>query len=443
MGLSIDGLISGQDTTTLIDNLIAVEAIPQTLLKGKVTAAQSYTTAVQGLNTQVATLADAATKAAKPASYDLYSATSSSSQVTATTSAGAAPGVVDVTVGRLAQNQVTVTGPVSTWPDATLTLTNAAGTATVITPASGSLDDVVTAVNAAGLGITATKVAVGAGAFRVQFSSAAPGAANGFTVTGGTVPTTEVKAAQDAQVTLWAGTTAEQAITSGSNTFTNLLPGLDVTVSVVSATPVTLTVARDDTAITTMASGLVTSLNNIFAVITNRSAVSTTTDSTGKPVTSAGVFAGDSTIRTVNQNLITAASMPVDGHSPSEIGISITKSGTLEFDQDKFAAALAKDPAGTMKTVQEIAGRVASASAAASDKYSGTLTATITSQESQVKTMGLEITDWDLRLTAKRSSLERTYTAMESRLGELKSQSAWLTSQIASLLPAYTGSTSS
>lgn len=442
MGLSIDGLISGQDTTTLINNLLAVEAIPQTLLKGKVSAAQSYTTAVQGLNTQVAALADTATKAAKPASYDLYTATSSSSQVTATTSTGAAAGVLDVTVGRLAQNQVTVTGPLTAWPETTLTLTNAAGTATVITPASASLDDVVTAVNAAGLGITATKVAVGADGFRVQFSSAAPGAAASFTLTGGTVPTTQVRAAQDAQVTLWAGTTAEQTITSGSNTFTNLLPGLDVTVNAVSTTPVTLTLTRDDTAITKMAGGLVSSLNDIFAVITNRSAVSTTTDSTGKSVTTAGLFAGDGTIRTVKQNLLTAASMPVDGRSPSEIGISITKSGTLEFDAEKFAAALAKDPAGVMKTVQEISGRVATAAATASDKYDGTLTATITSQQSQVRTMGLEISDWDLRLSAKRTSLERVYTAMESRLGELKAQSSWLTSQINSLPDAYTGSSS-
>ena len=134
--------------------------------------------------------------------------------------------------------------------------------------------------------------------------------------------------------------------------------------------------------------------------------------------------------------------MPVDGRSPSEIGISITKSGTLEFDAEKFAAALAKDPAGTMKTVQEISGRIASAAATASDKYDGTLTATVTSQQSQVRTMGLEISDWDLRLNAKRTSLERTYTAMESRLGELKTQSAWLTSQIASLPDAYTGSSS-
>ena len=442
MGLSIDGLISGQDTTTLINNLIAVEAIPQTLLKGKVTAAQSYTTAVQGLNTQVATLADAATKAAKPASYDVYTATSSSSHVTATTSAGAAGGVLDVTVGRLAQNQVTVTGPLAAWPDATLTLTNAAGKATVLTPASTSLDDVVAAVNAAGLGITATKVAVGADGFRVQFSSAAPGEAGAFTLTGGTVPTTQVKAAQDAKVTLWAGTTAEQTIISGTNTFTDLLPGLDVTVTAVSTTPVTLTVTRNDAAITKMAGGLVGSLNDIFAVITNRSAVSTTTDSAGKSVTTAGLFAGDSTIRAVKQNLLTAASMPVDGHSPSEIGISITKTGTLEFNAEKFAAALAKDPTGVMKTVQEISGRVQAAAVTASDKYDGTLTATVTSGQSQVRTMGLEISDWDLRLTAKRSSLERVYTAMESRLGELKAQSSWLTSQINSLPDAYTGSSS-
>ena len=117
MGLSIDGLISGQDTTTLINNLIAVEAIPQTLLKGKVTAAQNYTTAVQGLNTKVAALFDTATAAAKPASYSLYTAASSSNQVTATTSAGVSAGVIDVTVGRLAQNQVTVTGPLTAWPD--------------------------------------------------------------------------------------------------------------------------------------------------------------------------------------------------------------------------------------------------------------------------------------------------------------------------------------
>ena len=443
MGLSIDGLISGQDTTTLINNLIAVEAIPQTLLKGKVSAAQNYTTAVQGLNTKVAALADSATAASKPASYDLYTATSSSSQVTATTSTGAAAGVLDITVGRLAQNQVTVTGPLAAWPDATLTLTNAAGKATVLTPASTSLDDVVAAVNAAGLGITATKVAVGADGFRVQFSSAAPGEAGAFTLAGSTVPTTQVKAAQDAKVTLWAGTTAEQTITAGTNTFTNLLPGLDVTVTAVSTTPVTLTVTRNDAAITKMAGGLVGSLNDIFAVITNRSAVSTTTDSAGKSVTTAGLFAGDSTIRAVKQNLLTAASMPVDGHSPSEIGISITKTGTLEFDATKFAAALAKDPAGVMKTVQEISGRVQAAAASASDKYDGTLTNTITSQESQVRTMGLEISDWDLRLTAKRTSLERVYTAMESQLGTLKSQAEWLTSQVASLPDVYTGSSSS
>jgi flagellar hook-associated protein 2 len=436
MGITIDGMISGQDTTTLINSLIQVEAIPQTLLKSKVAAAQNYTSAVQSLNAKVAALADTAAAAAKPASYSLFTAASSSTGVVASTGAGVSAGTLDVTVGRLAQNQVTVTGALSTWPDATLTLTDAAGTATVITPASGSLDDVVAAVNAAGLGITATKVAVGGDQFRLQFSATATGAAAAFSVSGSTVPTTQVKAGQDAAVTLWAGTTAEQTITSAGNTFTDLLPGLSVTVSAVSTVPATLTVTRDDTAITAVAAGLVAGLNDVFLQISSRTAVSTTTDSAGNSTTTAGLFAGDGTIRTVNQQMLSAASLPVDGRSPSSVGISISQAGALEFDAEVFAAAMVTDPAGTMKTVQAIAARVADAASVVSDKYDGVLTATITSQESQVRDMGTQITDWDRRLASRRTTLERTYTAMESRLGELKTQSEWLTAQIASL-PTY------
>ena len=63
-------------------------------------------------------------------------------------------------------------------------------------------------------------------------------------------------------------------------------------------------------------------------------------------------------MRSVNQSILSAASLPVGTPptSPSEIGISITKTGTMEFDATKFAAALAADPAGTAAKVQEIAG---------------------------------------------------------------------------------------
>ena len=111
MGMAVDGLISGLNTTQLIDSLMQAEAIPQTLLKNKVTDSTTYITAMQALNTKVAALADSATKLAKPAGVDLHTASTSSTAVTATAGPGAVDGTIDFTVDTLAQSQVMVTGP--------------------------------------------------------------------------------------------------------------------------------------------------------------------------------------------------------------------------------------------------------------------------------------------------------------------------------------------
>ena len=439
MATTIDGLSSGLDTTSLINSLMRVEAVPQTQLKAKVSSAQTMISALQGLNTQVAALADLATKAAKPTALDVYSATSSSTGVTVATSAGAAAGQIDLVVGKLAQTQVTVSGPVTVWPDTNLTFTRADGTVTTVTGASTSLDDMVSAVNAAGVGITATKVAVGADGFRLQFTATTPGAAAGVAISGTTVPMTQTKGAQDAEVTLWAGTLAEQKITSATNTFAGILPGMTLTVSAASVTPVSITVGRDVAQISKTASDLITSLNGIFAVITNRSAVSTTTNSSGVTSTIAGVFSGDSTIRDTRQRVLSAASMPVNGRSPSEYGISITRSGTMEFDAGKFAAALAKDPSTVKAAVTEIATRVAAAATTASDKYDGQLTQKITGEQSTVRNLGDRIADWDRSLATRRATLQSTYTALETQLSALKAQSSWLSAQVAGLPTSSTG----
>lgn len=430
---AIDGLVSGLDTTSLINSLMQVEAVPQTQLKAKVTTSQNLISALQSLNAQVAALGTLATKTAKPAALDLFSSTSSSTNVTVATSAGATAGQLDLVVGKLAQTQVTVSGAVTAWPDTNLTITAANGTVTTVTAASTSLDDMVSAVNKAGAGVTATKVAVGAGGFRLQFTATGSGTAAGVTLSGTTVPMTEVKAGQDAELTLWTGTPAEQKITSATNTFASILPGMTITVAAASTDPVSITVARDDAQIGTVASDLITSLNDIFSTIAARSAVSTSTNASGVSSTTAGIFAGDSTVRDAKQKLLTAASAPINGHSPSEYGISITKAGAMEFDAAKFAAALAKDPATVKAAVTEIATRVAAAATAASDKYDGQITSKITGQQTTVKNLGDRIADWDRSLATRRATLQSTYTALETQLSALKAQSSWLTAQVAGL----------
>ena len=71
--MGIDGMISGLNTTDLINQLMQAEAIPQTLLKTKQTNTTTLVTALQALNTKVSSLADAATTAAEAAAGHRWS----------------------------------------------------------------------------------------------------------------------------------------------------------------------------------------------------------------------------------------------------------------------------------------------------------------------------------------------------------------------------------
>ncbi|MFJ6028458.1 flagellar filament capping protein FliD [Pseudarthrobacter sp. NPDC092424] len=455
MGIALPGLATGMDTTGLISSLMRIEAIPQTLLKNKVSASQSMVTSLQTLNAKIASLAELSKATAKTGALDLFVATSSSEGVTAKAGAGATAGSVDFTVDRLAQAHAGVTASMTVWPNdpPVLTFVGADGTRTEVAAASTSLDDVVSAVNAsATAGVTAMKVSTGNGEYRLQLTSKTSGAAGSFTAYRGNTADLDAGTAtdlfaepgaavittgQDAQVTLWAGTGAAQAITSSSNTFTGLLPGVDVTLTSVPTAPVTVTVAGDNEQITKKAEDLVSALNGIFAYIKSNSAV---TPATGSAGTKAGNFTGDSTVRDANQRLLAAASQPVGGRSPAEIGIAITKDGNFTFDAAKFSAALAADPALVESTLQTIAGRVETAATVTSDRYKGLITASINGRQSVVKNLQDQILKWDDRLAAREETLKRIYSGLEVQISRMNSQSTWLASQIATLPQGDQGS---
>ncbi|GAA4362280.1 flagellar filament capping protein FliD [Paeniglutamicibacter cryotolerans] len=429
MGLALDGLASGLDTAALIKSLMQVEAIPQNILKNKSKSTQTMVTALQALNTKVADLAKLAAKSAKPDSLQLFSTSTSSDAIKVTAGAGAAPGSLELTVKQTAQSQLIVSGPIAEWDSDSFTITANDGSETTISAASNSLDDVIKAVNASASGVKAVKVAAGNGEFRVQFTSADSGEKNSFSISGSTVPLTEIRVAQDAQVTLWTGTDAEQTISSATNTFTALMHGVDVSVSKASTEPVTLTIGRDTEASSKVAAGLVESLNGLFKFIATNSAV--TAGSEG--ATSGMIFTGDGTVRDVNRRIMDAAIGPVDGRSPSEIGISVNRNGSIDFDAEKFAKALNDDPARVEKVLQAISSRVTGVAETLSDKYDGQITTRITGQESMAKRLDGQIMDWDRRLATREATLKRTYAALEVQLSKLNAQSGYLISQLGSL----------
>ncbi|MCU1577832.1 MAG: hypothetical protein JWP19_36 [Rhodoglobus sp.] len=455
MSLAIDGLVSGLDTTSLINQLMTIESQPQALLKTKVGTTQTLVTALQGLNSTVASLATIAKRTSLPAAVDLFAATASAPSVAVSAATGATAGQLDLSVTSVAKAQVSVSAAMTAWPDspATFTIVNAAGAKTELTAASTSISDIAASINASGAGVKAVRVAAGTDGsgnqlYRLQLSSAATGAAGAFSiyrgtsadVTAGTATNlmsatgaATITAASNASVTLWAGTAAEQVITSSTNSFTDILPGVNITVSKVEASPVTITIARDTAAISAVAANLVAGLTSVFSTIDAQSSVTTGTSSTGGATTSAGVFTGNGTVRDARAQIQAAASAPVNGRSPSEIGLTVTRDGTIQYDDAKFSAALAADPAGTQSMLQAIATRVSTAASAASDKYNGTLTTAITGQQTSLSSLSDQISSWDIRLASQRAGLETTYSALEVTLSNMQAQSSWLTSQLSAL----------
>ncbi|WP_029258618.1 MULTISPECIES: flagellar filament capping protein FliD [unclassified Microbacterium] len=453
MSLSLDGLVSGLKTTEVIKALMDVAAIPRSLLKAKMDDKNGIVTQLRTLNTAVQNLATAAEKAATRDGLARFTTTSSSPTVTVATREGAAPLAADIVVDKVAKNHTIVSAASNGWPvdPPVITLENAKGERVQVTADSSSMQDVARAVNEAGFGIVAAAVPAGRDAdgnvmHRLQLRAADSGEAGQFrayrgdtaAVAAGTASdiSTEAGAAvidvgADAQVRLWAGTSAEQVLTSSSNTFTDLFDGVDVTVSAVSTAPVTIGVAVDTAARTKASADFIAAVKDILTRIDNGSKATVAAKQGDK--TTLGVFTGDSAVRGLRTALADAVQHPVNGVSPSSIGISTDMYGVLSFDEKKFAEALAKDPDAVAGLFSDIASRVQDTSKVYSDKYDGLLTTRITGQESEVKGLGEQMERWDVRLAQRKSTLERTYARLEVMLSQLQSQSSYLSSQIAAL----------
>ena len=110
---SISGLVSGLDTATIINQLMQLEAAPQTRLKTRVSTEQGQLTALQSLNTKTAALATKAAALAGTTPWSAAAATSSNSSIAVTAaSSGVSPTRVQVTVTSVARtHQLGFTSP--------------------------------------------------------------------------------------------------------------------------------------------------------------------------------------------------------------------------------------------------------------------------------------------------------------------------------------------
>ncbi|MGY1736694.1 flagellar filament capping protein FliD [Geodermatophilus sp. SYSU D00684] len=438
VSLSVDGLISGMDTTNLITQLVAAEGTVQNQLKTRLSETQKAAEAYRSVNTKIDALRATAEVLRKDATWTAAKATSSSPAVAVAVTGTPQTGSITFRVDSIAAAH-TVVG--TTQASATtaaaytsLTVRTAAGDKPVTDLGTGSLNDTAAAINRGDYGLNATVLQVKPGEYALQVTSKATGAASSFSLVGGSFTT--LREGANSKITL-GGTTATTTglpIESATNTFTGVIPGGTLTVSAASTTPVTVDVSADPDAVAAKVQAFVDAANAALTEIAKQSANGT--DSTA-------ALRGDSNLRRLTDQVLTAVSDVVGSiGSPGTFGVQLTRDGKVSFTKDTFLTKLQADPTKVREVLagvstdggpDGVATRMLTLAKQATNATTGTLTLLAKGRDDLVTDLKGRIADWDLRLAARKKALTVQFTAMETALSSLKSQSTWLAGQLAGL----------
>lgn len=443
---SIDGLASGLDTTSLIQQLMQLERQPQRRLE---VAKQLNDFAIQtlkGLNAKFLTVKTSAEALTSTNGWQPVKSSSSNEAVAfATASAGAKPASLTFEVTQLASAGSAISpGSVAARTDivasgATIDLTKGTDTRT-ISVGDGSLNAVVDAINAEKMGVTATAVQVAPGEYKLQLSSTTTGADTGVSVAAGSFTAGTlgdmVELAPPRDATIEVGGTNPYTVTRPSNTMSDLLDGVTLTLKSLGTT--TVSVEGDTPAMTASVKKLVDNVNATLAEIRDKTAYNTATKQSA-------VLTGDGMVRGLQSRLLGAvtAGVTVDGvmHGVGEFGITVERTGTIKLDEAKLAAAYEKDPAlveAVLGGATGLAGRIEAVATVATAPAKtttdvGLITGAIKSRERQTSRLTANIKTWDSRLELREQALVRQFTSLETALAQAQSQGQWLAGQLSGL----------
>jgi len=358
MTISSAGIGSGLDVNSIVTQLMAIERQPLTALETKATAIQSTVSEYGKIKSAVSTLRDLASKLASSTTWSQTITNSSSTAVSATTNNSAA-GSYTVEVQRLASVQTIATGtavPATTTPGAgtlRIELGSYGAGQTSFTPKAGAtaVDIALTAtdtlatvrdkINAAGAGVTALVMTDASGS-RLLIRSNTSGAANAFRTSGvaslafdpsaGVTTMTQSQTAADA-----AATVNGLAVTSTSNTLSNIVDGLTLNLSTLTTAPVTVNVVTDTEAL----KKTITDFAAAYTALVKLIAADTKYDAATKK---GGILQGDSAAVGLQRQMRTLAgassgASTLFGHL-SDAGLELQGDGSMTVNATKLANAL-------------------------------------------------------------------------------------------------------
>ena len=454
--LGVGGLISGIDTTSIVDALVAQQTVPITRLQRQQSAFKTQMSALGEIISKLQSLKTAVQDLAKNGAL-ASKVTTTNSGFAATAGTGAQAGSYSVRVDQLARPSKWMSSGFAASTDVvasgTLTLTQGGTSYGPITTDGMTLADMAFAIRQSGAPVSATVLsgwdtANNRAISYLSISSLKPGYTPGAATpdsldiafspsgsgTGTAVGFHETQAAQNA---LFSVDGVDYV--RSSNTVTDALPGVTLALERGAVSPATqgtaedLALENDQAATTTNLQKFADAYNAVMTLVQKSLAVNKDTDR-------ATTLAGSSSVRSLQGLLHGVISHSVTGlagvRTLADIGLKTNRDGSLTVDATTLTSAMSRDPSALdtifSRATDGISALVGSMVDQQTSTGSGVLALGQKGLSNRIDSLDKQILSMQLRVDAYKKGLLAQFTAMEDVLSSLKSTSNYLTSQTTS-----------
>jgi flagellar hook-associated protein 2 len=307
--------------------------------------------------------------------------------------------------------------------------------------AGDTLDTLVSKINGLKAGVTASTLNDGAGSLPAHLSllSGVTGKAGELLIDGSGLGLSfhDLTSAQDAVLQVGASTSGGVLLSSSSNTFKNVVPGLDVTLSGETTDPITVTVGQSSDSVSSAIQLFVDQYNKLRDKLDTYTSFDASNGTTGTLFGSNEALHMDSDIAdAISGTYFNSGSI----RSLGELGVSIDDTGHLSFDKLQFQDKFDSDPTSVTDFFtddkQGFAVKTDAILESLVGKDNSLLVTRLDAMQKQVDQYTSDINNWNTRLSSIQDQLLNEFYNMESVVASIKNNLSYL-SQIQYIPPVF------
>ncbi len=448
MAISSPGIGSGLDVNSIVTQLVALEKQPLQQLQARASGIQSQISLVGKIQSQIAVLQTAAQSLSSPTRWGaLQASVSDAAVLSAQANAGSTAGNYSVLVNDLARPEVATTAKINVDTavgGGTISITAGGNKVDVAVADGSSLSDIAASINAEeNVGVRATVVRDGSGQEQLVLKAKNTGAA-GFSVavidndgdntdpaglsmfaySAGAGSLSQVQPGNDASVEIDG-----LPIQTASNTLDGVIPGLKLTLTKASESPVEVVLRNDSEIAKTGIGDFVKAYNELNNTLRTALKYDEASKVAG-PLQGDGVMIG---VQRALRNMLSSTTIGEGFSRLSEIGLDTDKSGALVIDNNKLSTALesfdnveAFFSLNTGSHMTEGLARKVDAMTSALLDFEGTLANKTDALERAQQRITDEQTKINERAVRMEARLRTQYAALDAKLGGMQSISSYV-----------------